>query len=45
MDVPLCRMCFLFSHAYRIVTGTKQLYLQNEGLSEIFWGAGGFGFN
>lgn len=42
METPLCRMCFLFLHSYWFVTNAKQLYLQNEGLSEIFWRRDGF---
>jgi len=38
MDTPLCRMLFLFSHLLWVMPIAKQLYIQNEGLSEIFQG-------
>lgn len=36
MDTPPCRMLFLFSHMLWVMPIAKQLYIQNEGLSDIF---------
>jgi hypothetical protein len=36
METPLCRMCFYSYTSRSFVTTAKRLYIQNEGLSEIF---------
>lgn len=36
MDTPPCRMLFLFLHMLWVMPIAKQLYIQNEGLSDIF---------
>ena len=36
MDTPPCRMLFLFAHMLWVMPIAKRLYIQNEGLSDIF---------
>jgi hypothetical protein len=37
METPLCRMCFLFlHHCSGLLAAAGRLYIQNEGLSELF---------
>lgn len=36
MDTPPCRMLFLFLHTLWVMPIAKQLYIQNEGLIDIF---------